>query len=776
MGDISLQLASECLKNSRDIVESLPKTQLSQNPSELQSVFKTILEEGLGCQKSSKLSSPAKDRNHDVEVWIIQQRQFSCLKDLIKQSIEMISLHSKQCQYTDVNTINSYDDPSLCYAKEEFNRDKLELEDDKTEAIAIAYPKNDILKENLGDRKDKDFLGFHSNVIDNNFETCDGKYNNSDFENADVILEDYDLKPKTSMKRKKTKRALSAAGRNQHGCMNKRKKTKPENRNSDIAYNFLEQDQSFPKEKSLGTKENHLECLVESNDAIQARKRLKDLLRIICLWYYETDIPVNYDILQGQSPSYYGLNARGGGKPYIFELVMLSLESPIFLQRKTCVQFYSKLFRVPLRPWKIRIRNMYLFWERGGDIKTCDKYRFPCSSKVLKELILNGFDSFNPFTESELQNYEHTKSMVSIEEPKEVKNFEDLFMCTPSSRLNCPAPNFFVAPKNRRHAHDGIEKLAQTHNPVLDALITNHSKELTVKCKNRCYGQGAFFQQHVGLIPDFGLNHVFGMVAIIVEDAVDKKDNPDMQIKWNESEKDGYCYQAKFLAKSASCPNSNPPEDFKTLYNVVIEAIGLSYHDVFRNSYTLPTTASAKNVHDHYFKVPTKTVYADLESLGEDGVKKQMDKYDTEIKKLSRRRKHVPLVDLPQNKPIKLLFEKNNHEENEFDFSKVNNISVLMGLDSSNVEVRSLLSEDAYLSSFSMKKSTATSADTNEILPWVLTDLFCTFNGFTTHEIFDAIPEYEEKFSHLRETYNKMRACKEILSRQNVICQVRHFY
>ena len=148
MGDISLQLASECLKNSRDIVESLPKTQLSQNPSELQSVFKTILEEGLGCQKSSKLSSPAKDRNHDVEVWIIQQRQFSCLKDLIKQSIEMISLHSKQCQYTDVNTINSYDDPSLCYAKEELNCDKLELEDDKTEAIAIAYPKNDISKEN----------------------------------------------------------------------------------------------------------------------------------------------------------------------------------------------------------------------------------------------------------------------------------------------------------------------------------------------------------------------------------------------------------------------------------------------------------------------------------------------------------------------------------------------------------------------------------------------------------------------------------------------------
>ena len=418
---------------------------------------------------------------------------------------------------------------------------------------------------------------------------------------------------------------------------------------------------------------------------------------------------------------------------------------------------------------------MYLFWERGGDIKTCDKYRFPCSSKVLKELILNGFGSFNPFIESELQNYEHTKSIVSITEPREVKNFEDLFMCTPSSRLNCPAPNFFVAPKNRRHAHDGIEKLAQTNNPVLDALITNHSKELTVKCKSRCYGQGAFFQQHVGLIPDFGLNHVFGMVAIIVEDAVDKKDNPNRQIKWNESEKDSYCYQAKFLAKSASCPNSNPPEDFKTLYNAVIEAIGLSYHDIFRNSYTLPATASSKNVHDHYFKVPTKTVYADLESLGEDGVKKQMDKYDNEIKKLSSRRKHVSLVDLPQDKPIKLLFKYNNHEENEFDFSKVNNISVLMGLDSNNVEVRSLLSEDAYLSSFSMKKSTATSADTNEILPWVLTDLFCTFNGFTTHEIFDVVPEYEEKFSHLRETYNKMRACKEILSRQNVICQVRYF-
>ena len=72
-----------------------------------------------------------------------------------------------------------------------------------------------------------------------------------------------------------------------------------------------------------------------------------------------------------------------------------------------------------------------------------------------------------------------------------------------------------------------------------------------------------------------------------------------------------------------------------------------------------------------------------------------------------------------------------------------------------------------------MKKSTATSSDANEILPWVLTDLFCTFHGFTTHEIFDSVPEYERKFTHLRDTYNKMRACKEILNRQNVICQVR---
>ena len=159
-----------------------------------------------------------------------------------------------------------------------------------------------------------------------------------------------------------------------------------------------------------------------------------------------------------------------------------------------------------------------------------------------------------------------------------------------------------------------------------------------------------------------------------------------------------------------------------------------------------------------------------------------MQEYNLEIESLSTRCNHTPLVDLPQNQSITLMLHDDadscydgnlNDHEVAFDFSKVNNISVLMGLDMENVQVRSLLSEEAYVASFSMKKSTATSAEANEILPWVLMDLFCTFHGFTTHEIFDNVPNYEQKFTYLRDTYNRMRACKEILSRQNVVCQVR---
>ena len=287
------------------------------------------------------------------------------------------------------------------------------------------------------------------------------------------------------------------------------------------------------------------------------------------------------------------------------------------------------------------------------------------------------------------------------------------------------------------------------------------------------YGQGAFFQQHVGLIPDFGLNHVFAMVAVIVDDVLVTGEEDNEKDGAKEDDTIEHCYQAKILARSASCSNANPSEDFESLYKVVIESLGLSCHDIFRNSYALPTTQSAKNLHDHYFKVPTKPVYAHLESLGENGVRQQMEQYNLEIESLSVRHNHTPLVDLPQNRTIRLMLHENEDNDTSFNFSKVNNISVLMGLDTDSIQIRSLLSEEAYSASFSMKKSTATSADANEILPWVLMDLFCTFHGFTTHEIFEHVPEYETKFTHLRDTYNRMRACKEILNRQNVVCQVR---
>ena len=781
---MSLQLASECLRNSRDVVDELPKVELSSDMEKITSALKSILEMEERRRRPSKRLETCENgalTQPSMKVWIICERQFSCLRDLIKQSMEMINIHLKQCQFNSLNNLILSGDQTHTYLKEEISSGKVKLEErDGQEEVATQEVQDLELRNVINSEQEN--VELHNDINPVDFELYQSKFDeeNSTIDNNCVTESDIFNNYSNSLypvKRRRKKRKIHVTEDIPLERKKRKKLVKMGSKKLNDDGNIWSSDNSTPLAGNYyQNNQKDIDFPIEEGDANQARERLKELIRLICLWPYGTEIPVDYDILQGQSPSHYGLNARGGGKPYIFELVMLSLESPIFLQRRTCVQFYSKLFRVPLRPWKIKIRNMYLFWERGGDLKTCDKYRFPCSSKVLKELILKGFHSFNPFTNADLRIYddeEGVKSITDCKQPKEVKNFEDLFMCTPSSRLNCPAPNFFVAPKNRRHAHDGIETLAQTNNPALDWLTANQLKELKVMCQNRCYGQGAFFQQHVGLIPDFSLNHVFAIVAMIVDDDIleDTGQNDKEREENKEDEMKEHCYHAKILARSASCSNANPSEDFENLYKVVIESLGLSYHDVFRNSYALPTTQSAKNLHDHYFKVPTKPVYAHLESLGEEGVRKQMEVYNSEIEQLSIRNQHVPLKDLPQNKCIKLIFD--GGEDGGFNFSKVNNISVLMGLDPENIQVRSLLSEEAYLASFSMKKSTATSADANEILPWVLLDLFCTFHGFTTHEIFDPVPEYEKKFTHLRDTYNKMRACKEILNRQNVICQVR---
>ena len=783
MGDMSLRLASECLKNSRDVMDELPKVELSQDMEKTTSALKGILEVEQMRQRSSKRTDKHENgivSQPSMKVLIISERQFSCLRDLMKQSMEMIHIHLKQCQFNSMNNPVLSADQSPNYFKEEIDSEGVKLEGVGNKQLNEQEIQNlELDHDALIEQQD---VELYNDINPVGFElyqsTFDGT--NASIDDEGVLQTDTRDPYSDSLnppRRSRKKSRIIETGDYVREKQKRKRMLKTKRKKKDSEKKLVSRDKSptLALNYYQGNEED-LDFPLEDGNESKARERLKELIRMICLWPYGTEIPVDLDILHGQSPSHYGLNARGGGKPYIFELVMLSLESPIFLQRRTCVQFYSKLFRVPLRPWKIKIRNMYLFWERGGDLKTCDKYRFPCSSKVLKELILKGFNTFNPFTDADLHTYDDedgAKSITHLQKPKEVKNFEDLFMCTPSSRLNCPAPNFFVAPKNRRHAHDGIETLAQTNTPVLDWLAENHVKEINVICRSRCYGQGAFFQQHVGLIPDFGLNHVFAIVAINVDDNAEGGEKDKDQEGNQDQETKEYCYHAKIFARSASSSNANPSEDFEDLYKVVIESLGLSYHDIFRNSYALPTTQSAKNLHDHYFKVPIKQVYANLESLGEEGVRKQVGAYNSEIERLSVRKPHITLVDLPQNRRIKLMLHDSQEDNSAFDFSRVNNISVLSGLDPQNIQVRSLLSEESYLASFSMKKSTATSADANEILPWVLMDLFCTFHGFTTHEIFDSVPEYEKKFTHLRDTYNKMRACKEILSRQNVVCQVK---
>jgi hypothetical protein len=115
----------------------------------------------------------------------------------------------------------------------------------------------------------------------------------------------YNLDLPSSLKRKRKKMKSIDTDINS-SCPKKRKKViKPREAKLYNLKNPLSIDRdNFATEHDITKSEMDIELSLDIEGTKQARERLKKLIRIICLWPYEKEIPVNYDILQGKSPYY----------------------------------------------------------------------------------------------------------------------------------------------------------------------------------------------------------------------------------------------------------------------------------------------------------------------------------------------------------------------------------------------------------------------------------------------------------------------------------------
>ena len=146
MGDISLQLAAECLKNSRDVVGALPKIELSSDIQKAISDLKSIIELEEKRQRPTNKDEKYENgefRQPHLETFILSARQFSCLRDLIKQSMDMIDIHIKQCQITHLNNTMSSNQTSP-YFKEEISPNQVKLEDEGQVELELNLETQDL--------------------------------------------------------------------------------------------------------------------------------------------------------------------------------------------------------------------------------------------------------------------------------------------------------------------------------------------------------------------------------------------------------------------------------------------------------------------------------------------------------------------------------------------------------------------------------------------------------------------------------------------------------
>ena len=143
------------------------------------------------------------------------------------------------------------------------------------------------------------------------------------------------------------------------------------------------------------------------------------------------------------------------------------------------------------------------------------------------------------------------------------------------------------------------------------------------------------------IVPEFRCNGVFAIVAI----AMDKKASSGPEA----------CFDATFLARLSTSPSADEVRDFDRLSAVLTEVVGISFHDIYRNSYSLarPEATTAQKA---YFRPQPKEVIHEMEGLSSEERDDRIAGYRNEILKLARRGEHTRLKDLPTKNKFCLRF------------------------------------------------------------------------------------------------------------------------
>jgi len=520
---------------------------------------------------------------------------------------------------------------------------------------------------------------------------------------------------------------------------------------------------SKPKQKRNNKKSNGGGKDLASNDLAEPsviQNNLKKLIRMYCLWPKGRMVPADFDIGQGLPNADYGIRMHG---KLAFVVMFLMLESPIFLQRSNAVEFFVELGGFSQAETRSFITRVYKLFAMNLDVKAAAKLNLGILLPFANEIAANGFSVFNPFTADDVLAY--TDPEWLLRDPMtEIKDVFDVCLVAPSSRLLHKAlPNFNNCKRNRARIHNIHEKFkAQRLTETLEYL--NSNQPLRVKPSSKGSFRHMLINSYISdILPEMWKNNAFAVVAVKVE------------------ETDGISpptFEAKVLARSASA--NFAAIDYPNLHGVMVESLGLTVNDVYRNSFPLDKVGTNK-----YYWLPATDIQC-LERLSPEDINAKGDEIGAKMKVLSTPAQRNKLVDLPESE-FSLVFS----DDSCTDYSVYNNISILMGETLSSVSARTLLTEEG-MTMLHFKKpkqnkgrEEAKKSKEGEVkkdnlyartIPRFLLDVFCTVNGLSSSSLMDNVPEFKRMFGDVKHLHSVSEAVEKIRAKppgiqSSVVCE-----
>jgi len=511
---------------------------------------------------------------------------------------------------------------------------------------------------------------------------------------------------------------------------------------------------------AAGAASSEEEDLADSDG--QERDRLKALIKGLALWPLGQEVPKDYDVFQGLSPKCYGLKYNAKVHKIPAELIILLLESPIFTHRPhSPLEFMSLIFRMPEEPLRIFVQQTLKWFAAGApnDREARRKFRIPVYVPVVREMVKHGFTArFDPpFAPSDYEGVP-IDALPCDANSTHFKDLNDLLKAAPTTLKGKVIPSFLSGARNKLKSHKEWEHFAHATSNVLGWLHMDEGQgqsaslpKVTVRSKG--YTHQLFQWYWKTLVPEFRCNGVFAMVGVAV--------TPPSTSGFADSA----TYEAAFLARLSTAPSADEEQDFRRLYKVMTEVLGISFHDVYRNSYSLARPEATQAQKAYYIPQP-KRVNHGMYALSNEEREAKVESYRAEITKLAERGDHTVLTDFPRGVvDFGLVFPEN------MDLSKINNICVLSGDSVDNVQAQTLLTEECF-------QQLQGKTDPNPFLenignkkvPFALIDIYCTLYGYPVCHIFDHLKEYEDNHAMLRGYHSFVNGCKEMAKGRTVIC------